>query len=237
MSERLGQMESFARCGFEFKFAVSNALDGHLGVTKPEHRHLFFTKLGINSHDVVDIGTENGGKIEIATRESAGKLIPHCDGIITAEKKLYLALITADCLPIKLMDPGKGVIGLVHAGWRGLKAGIVKTALSKMNQTFGSDPGNVEVRIAPGICRDHYEIKDDVAEEFSQIPGAVRHQNQKIYLDLIGIAKHQMKESGVLLKNITASGICTYENMDYFSHRRYANPGRFMTILGMKALQ
>lgn len=235
MSERINSMEKRQIEGYVFNSAVSTSLDGHLGVSKPAHRHLFFKKIGVDPNMVIDIGTVNGGEVRVATKADAGTVIAGCDGLITAEKNLYIALITADCLPVKLMDFGKGTIGLVHAGWRGLNCEIISSAIDKMRENFGSNPAKIEVEIAPRICVDHYEIQNDLFEMFKPVDGAIKFKDDKLYLDLVAVARHQLIKAGITERNINDSGICTYEHMDYFSNRRHANPGRFMTILGIKS--
>ncbi len=85
------------------------------------------------------------------------------DALLTRQAGVPLAVLVADCVPILLWDPDHGVVGAVHAGWRGTALGIAGVALAEMRERAGTDPGAVKVAIGPAICGDCYEVGPEVA--------------------------------------------------------------------------
>ncbi len=145
------------------------------------------------------------------------------DGFYTEKPLVFLGIKFADCLPIVLMDVKKRIIMSIHAGWRGSYLGISKEAV-KTFVTLGSNPENIIATIGPHICKNCYEVKEDVTSRFPERFSAIR--KGKIYLDLSGINIKQLVESGVKRENIIDLNICTFENRDFFSYRRDKICGR-----------
>ncbi len=158
----------------------------------------------------------HGNKVVIVSNGDDGKAVPGCDGLITNDPKLELAVRTADCLPILVTDK-KGLIhGVIHAGWRGLRKRVIGKTLNLINRKFGIGPSNLRIYIGPHICVFHYEVKGDVAGFFDE---TVIIDNKK-YLDLALVANNQLINLGVLKKNIEINKTCTFESKDHFSYRR-----------------
>ncbi len=101
----------------------------------------------------------------------------------------------ADCVPIMLYDPIRGVVGLVHAGWQGTVKKIAEKAVEKMQSHFGSKPGDILAGIGPSIGPDHYEIQRDVKERFRNAFGdavnpMIIERDNRIWLNLWEANKH-----------------------------------------------
>ena len=88
------------------------------------------------------------------------------DGLITNTPGLLLAIQTADCLPILLVDPVTRAVGAFHAGWRGTLARIVEKGAGEMRRWFGTKPRDLLAAIGPGIHNCCYEIGDEVRQKF-----------------------------------------------------------------------
>lgn len=98
---------------------------------------------------------------------------PGGDALISRARGLLLAIQTADCIPILLVDPRRRFIAAVHAGWRGTLARIAAKAVGRMQMEFGADPEDLLAALGPGIHRCCYEVGPDVVREFAaQHPGA-----------------------------------------------------------------
>jgi polyphenol oxidase len=80
------------------------------------------------------------------------------DGLITSRPQLCLAIYVADCAAVYLADKETRSIGLIHAGKKGARLGVVKKAIGAMEQQFGTDPGNLVMQISPCIRPPHYEV-------------------------------------------------------------------------------
>ena len=94
------------------------------------------------------------------------------DAVITRRSGLLLAVQVADCLPVLIVDKAKRILAAVHAGWRGLLAGVVPRTLAAMQSRYASDPRHCLAVIGPSIGPCCYEVGQDVAMPFEEaFPG------------------------------------------------------------------
>jgi len=160
------------------------------------------------------------------------------DGLITATPGLLLAIQTADCLPVILVDSKKHAVGIFHAGWRGTVHRIVEKGVGEMVRHFGSRPRDLKAAIGPGIQSCCYEVGEEVRTKFESQFGyaaslfreakesdPVREKYpllfltarapghgelpKKIFLDLVEANRRQLLAAGAAPKNIEASPLCT----------------------------
>ncbi|MGA8858647.1 MAG: peptidoglycan editing factor PgeF [Candidatus Sulfotelmatobacter sp.] len=176
------------------------------------------------------------------------------DGLITATPGLLLAIQTADCLPIILVDPKRRAVGVFHAGWRGTMKRILEKGVGEMRRRFGTRPSDLKAAIGPGIhgccyqvgpeIRDQFESqfayaerlfreveeRDPVREKYPMLfltarPPGHSELPKKIFLDLVEANRQQLLAAGVPEKSIDASPLCTSCNPSLlFSYR--AEKGR-----------
>jgi hypothetical protein len=133
------------------------------------------------------------------------------DGQATALRGIAPMVLVADCLPIALA--GEGAAGILHAGWRGLAAGIVGEGVRAVRELGAAGP--LEAVIGPGAGACCYEVGEEVHERFADYgPGARRGRN----LDLKAIARMQLERAGI--DRVTDVERCTICDEDFFSHRR-----------------
>lgn len=191
-------------------FVSSKTSDGNM--MSLEKRKKFFKKIGVNLKNVAEIKQIHGNHIVIVDKLSDPTT--EADGLITNKKGVYLMIKIADCMAISFYDPKHSAIGLTHVGFRGLENKIIKKAVKMMKQKFDTNPKDLKVNISPSIGPCHYRM--DIWKE----------------------AERQLTKFGVLKDNIHNPKICTYEDKEYFSHRRAADTNvedfRFVTILGLK---
>jgi len=132
--------------------------------------------------------------------------LPEADGHIVREPGLAPLVFVADCLPVALYGPGG--LAMVHAGWRGLAAGIVANAAEAVEATSAA--------IGPGIGPCCYEVGDEVLDAFAGFGDGIA---QGRMLDLPEVARRQLARAGV--ENVRSAGLCTScEPELFFSHRR-----------------
>ncbi len=155
--------------------------------------------------------------------------IPEADGIISCECSDVLCVRTADCVPVLLWADNSPMIACVHAGWRGLKKGIVHKAAGCM-QSLGAS--GIHVSIGPCIGPCCYEVGGDVADAFGR--EHLQYKNGSMYLDLTGIARSQALDAGVNRAWIHSIDMCTSCHPDkFFSYRRDgAAAGRNISLIG-----
>lgn len=171
------------------------------------------------------------------------------DGLITNVPGITLAIMTADCFPVLLVDRKNKAVGAFHAGWRGTVRRIAEKGLGIMRHEFGTRPADVWVAIGPGIQQCCYEVGEEVKNQFeSQFSYAeelfreVRNSDAvrekypllfmnmrapghgdlciKLHLDLRAANRWQLLNAGVPRKQITALDRCTAcDTRQFFSHR------------------
>ncbi len=204
------------------KFGLSRKPDGSMKVfadgSTSQNRENFLASNKLNNLVVALVS--NSKNVKIITFADRGKQIPETDGLITALTNLFLSITVADCFPVYLYDPVKQVIGLAHAGWRGIAGGIINNTLSLMVKECGCLPQNILALIGPGIQKHHFEVKEDVVTAFKDYPEQVE-QGNKNFVDLPGIINRQLLNLAINPLNIEVSNECTYCLSDqYFSFRR-----------------
>jgi purine-nucleoside/S-methyl-5'-thioadenosine phosphorylase / adenosine deaminase len=155
---------------------------------------------------------------------------PQCDVLITRSTEKTLMLRFADCTPVLLADPGRGVIGAVHAGWRGSAVRAAGAAVAALGEAFGSNPRDLVVGIGPAIGPCCYEVGDDVATAFEDRPWLFSDRR----LNLWEANRQALIEAGVPTDQIEVAGLCTQcESQRFFSHRANAGQpaGRFAALI------
>ncbi len=155
------------------------------------------------------------------------------DALISDKSEIFLAVKTADCVPILLWDNTLKVCGAVHSGWKGTSLRIAVRAVEAMVQRFGSAPDNISAAIGPCICGDCYEVSQEVVDAIgTDCDGFVNYDTPKPHVDLAKIVKHQLTQAG--LTNISISKECTRCNSDtYWSHRAHGSErGLQLSIVG-----
>ena len=157
-----------------------------------------------------------------------GIVLPDTDGIMTDAKGVLLTSVHADCLPVYLYDAKNGVIGLVHAGWRGTVAGIVPQAIRRMVAVLGAGRDHLKVYIGPGISKCCFEVGPEVASQFLlewgssfSEPVTSEFGEEKYMLDLKDAVRQQVIDCGIPEENIETSPHCTCCEPELFcSYRR-----------------
>jgi len=168
--------------------------------------------------------------------ETLEDAIEDCDALITNIPGIVLSILTADCVPILLYDKEKDVIAAIHAGWKGTESQIALKTVQKMKAVYGCDPKNIIAGIAPSIGSCCYEIGEDVAEHFFNIPESLTAVGDKYMLDLPYINKQQLLKAGLHEEHIQMSEVCTACHVtQFFSYRKEKGcSGRFMSMIGLK---
>jgi len=162
--------------------------------------------------------------------------IQNFDALITNKPNIMLTILTADCVPILLVDPVQNVIAAVHAGWKGTKEQILRKTIKSMQKNFNTLPKDVISGIGPSIGECCYEVDWNVAQHFSEIEDSYLKRGEKYMLNLPYINKHQLLKAGLEEKNIEMSHVCTAcQSETYFSYRKEGGcSGRFISMIGLK---
>lgn len=161
---------------------------------------------------------------------------PEADGLVTARPRQLLTIRTADCVPLLMASDDGKAVGAVHAGWRGVVAGVVPEALRTMAQRCGVPAERVFVAVGPHISVDRFEVGPEVAAAFDEAglsPAVVRDNGHRPHVDLLEAVLLQLDRAGVPNDHIDATDRCTHAHADeFFSHRRDGPPtGRMAAII------
>lgn len=185
------------------------------------NRKNFLQNIGLSADDLVIAGLEHGNSVLIVNTEDRGKITQNCDGLVTNTPGLILGITAADCLPIYFWNKQGTVLGLAHAGWRGVFGQVAREVVEKMVGKCGCKLEDIEVEIGPHILDCHFEIQDDLVEKFADYPGMIGRDDNKKYLSLAGVVEYQLLKLGLLKKNIFITEECTHcLPGKYFSYRR-----------------
>ncbi len=141
---------------------------------------------------------------------------------------LVAGVMTADCVPVLLVDRAGTVAAAVHSGWKGTIADIVGAAV----RTLAVEPSRLLAAIGPCIEVEAFEVGEEVACQFS--PEFVRRDFNKPHVDLVGVVRGQLIAAGVPAGAIRRVGGCTYSDpRRYFSYRRDgAGIGQMLAFVG-----
>jgi len=154
---------------------------------------------------------------------------PDADAYITNEKKLPIAIRTADCVPVFIFDPVRRVIGLAHAGWKGTYKAIAAKTVQKMQEKFSCQPSDLKIILGPSIRQCCYQVGEEFRDYF---PAHVHDRGGHLYADVTGANRDQLLKVGVRPENIQDSEICTCCDKNYFSFRRDgAKAGRMISLM------
>ena len=148
---------------------------------------------------------------------TANNPYPKCDALVTSDSSLILGITSADCLPIIFYDQKNHVIGIAHAGWKGLVKGVVQNTLNKMIN-LGAQKKSIKSVIGPCIRVGSYEVNNDFVKKLKTKyqKFAVRRM-QKIYFNLPKLAKYILLNSNISEVHDTKKN--TFLDKNYFSFR------------------
>ncbi|NOU00043.1 MAG: peptidoglycan editing factor PgeF, partial [Gallionella sp.] len=168
--------------------------------------------------------------IVVANADSASCL-PQADACIATHRSAVCVVMTADCLPILLCDQQGTVVGVVHAGWKGLAAGVIEAAVHAMNVPMQ----NLMAWLGPAISQQAFEVGAEVREAFiaadpQALNAFLAGKNGRWLADLYALARLRLGALGIT--KIFGGDYCTYREPDkFFSYRRDCVTGRMGTFI------
>ena len=202
---------------------------GSLFEAKPED---FVLTQQTHSVNVRHVGREDRGKGIFRERDYTD-----VDALMTDEEGVILSAFSADCVPILFYDKGHRAIASCHSGWRGTHGRILARVIEAMQREFSSKPEEIYIAIGPSICKNCYEVSEDVGEAFLEAFPALREETknaspiervseEKFHIDLWELNRIIALEAFIPPENISISGYCTMERPDLFFSHRYSQGRR-----------
>lgn len=210
-----------------------------------ENRRRAAATLGHEVDDLVIADQVHGNRVAVVGGDDAGRgarstadAIAGTDALVTTSSTIVVAVLVADCVPLVLVDPVAGVLGVVHAGWRGTAAGVAPTTVRTMAE-LGADPGRLVVGIGPAVAPDRYDVGADVADALGAALGDPSPGDPtgpvltpvaagRWRCDLVAANRLALTGLGVPPQNIHALAVTTADP-DLFSHRA-GDGGRFAAL-------
>ncbi len=206
--------------------------------------------LGVERDRMVVSWQTHTTNVRLVTEKDQGKGVIRVrdyrdvDGLICEIPGITLVTFYADCVPLYFVDRKHRAVGLSHSGWRGTVNRMGQVTMDAMKDAFGTCPEDVIACIGPSICKDCFEVGEEVVEEFQKTfrrdqwdhlwnpngkPG-------KYQLDLWKANELILREAGIPGEQITVTNICTRCNHEYlFSHRTCGeNRGNLAAFLGIR---
>jgi polyphenol oxidase len=215
------------------------------------HSDLIRTLNGASSDSRVHTTGRVGRAVPLKDgRVTGASHLPAGDALITSHQGLLLGVLTADCLPILLVDARQRIVAALHCGWRGTARRLAEKAIGRMRMLFGSRPADIRAAIGPGIRPCCYSVGPEVVDEFSSqftysgdlfetrsrplTPIETKHfimvlplrsnfgprSMKEIYLDLALANVRQLQSAGVPQAQIESDAPCTSCHPELFFSHR-----------------
>ncbi len=206
-----------------------------------KNRLLAFEAMGCNPESIFDVWQVHSADAVCA--DAPRKMdTPYqkADIILTDKPEVTLFMRFADCVPILVHDPVKGVIGVSHAGWLGTVRDVAGVTVQTMRERYRSYPSDIIACIGPSIGPDHYEVGEDVIMQAEQTFGVdsdlvLQRYDTSIHFDLWRANRYLLERAGV--SQVELSNICTAcHTDDWFSHRaEKGKTGRFGVLVSLSS--
>lgn len=197
--------------------------------------------MGCAGRRVVQVHQVHGSGVRVVHRDSPSAELdgpdPKADAIVTDDPGVVLAVRVADCCPVLLWAEDGRAVAAVHAGWRGVVAGVVQAACLALRQLAG--PARLHASIGPCIGVESFEVGPEVVAAFDVLFAdaagppvvAARMSSGKAHIDLKAALARQLAGAGV--HAIATDPRCTVRDAEFFSHRRDRGvTGRMIGAIG-----
>jgi len=197
-------------------------------------------KIGCKKKILITLSQHHTNKaIYFKDKKSIKQRLPG-DAMITKVKKVAIAILTADCVPILFYDPKNNVVGCAHSGWKGALNGIIENTVKKFNKVNSKNKDLIVV-VGPCISKNNYEVKNDFYNKFllkdKKNKIFFKKKSSNYFFDLRGFVNKKLSDLNI--KNIENIDVDTYSNSDSFfsyrrsCHKREKNYGRCISVILM----
>ncbi|GAA4285279.1 peptidoglycan editing factor PgeF [Brevibacterium daeguense] len=196
------------------------------------NRSMLATVLGLQADRLSYVSQVHGTDVHEVTVSAGAASLPRetvvADAQLTTTPGVGLVVLVADCTPVLLADVRTGVIAAVHAGRKGMAAGIVHRTVAAMRRAGADD---IRAAIGPAICARCYEVPTEMRAEVAThepVTASVSRKGMPA-LDVPGGVAEQLSAEGVVLEHWDDR--CTFEDAELFSYRRDGTTGRFAGVV------
>ena len=203
------------------------------------NRKKFLTGLNIDYRKLITAKQVHGNNVEYVTGKNIGNgaldyesSVIDADGLITDQRNVPIAILTADCLSVFIYDPIRPAIAVLHAGWRSTEKNISQAGVNRMREKFGSHPEDLQIGFGPSIRACCFEVKMDFKSTFAF---GLLKRDGRVFMDIALINRRQLVDCGVKEENIFDPEFCTFSDDGFFSFRKEATAaGRLISVMMLK---
>ncbi|PCJ60157.1 MAG: polyphenol oxidase [Rhodospirillaceae bacterium] len=207
-----------------------------------ENRRRTMDRLGLPRDGLVTASQVHGTHVHFVTGPFNPARPIEADGLVTKTTGLAIGILTADCAPVLLADPDRGIVGAAHAGWRGAKTGVLEAVLAEMVGQ-GARLAHIQAVIGPCIGQQSYEVAPGFPDPFlAEDPDNARFFQGtpagRFRFDLGAYVEARLRGAGVIKPTrIDADTYC--EPARFFSYRRATHKGEpdYGRVLSAIAIQ
>jgi hypothetical protein len=232
--ERLGVPHAFSTRAGGVSLAPFDSLnlgisrDSHLKDARPnieENYRRLATAIGCTGRARCWASQVHGGDVCEARAGAVFENGIPADALVTDDPDRIISVKYADCVPILLASPGARAVAAVHAGWRGIVAGVLPAAVARLASLAHTAPSALVAAIGPCIARDAFEVGPEVLDAFVKTIGPDaplrRADTGKGFIDLREAVRRQLVSAGLRPDQVDTTDQCTFANRaEFFSHRR-----------------
>ena len=193
---------------------------------------LLATELGLTASALVLTRQQHGSSVTAVDETWQPGHLPTGDALVTARTDVALCVRVADCTPVALADPVRGLAGVVHAGREGLRVGVVAAAVTRLRAMGSAD---LQAWVGPRACGACYEVPGPMRAEVATVAPAAWSTTRQgtAGLDVGAGVVEQLRALDVDVEDLASSDHgCTLENPDLYSYRRQgASSGRSAVVV------
>jgi YfiH family protein len=198
------------------------------------HRDALAAAVGVTGHRLVSMAPVHGNDVgEVGAPQP--EPVPEVDALVTRVPGIALLTVAADCVPVLLGDSDAGVVAVVHAGWRGVRADVVGSTLTSMLD-LGADASRIRAVVGPAVCGQCYDVPRQRYDEVVAVAPAAASvaRGGAPGLDLRAAVVDRLRKAGA---QVTLHGGCTQESADLYSFRRDKLTGRHGGVVALDPAQ
>lgn len=194
-------------------------------------------RVGFAAGELYRVSQVHGGSVLVVDAGDDPRRVIRlqADALVTAAPRHFVAVQTADCVPVLLADPGRRVVAAVHAGWRGADAGVLSSTVDFMSDRFGCRLADVFAAIGPSIGPCCYAVGAEVAGRFKTYADVVQWRAGELFLDLRAVAARQLVAAGIAKERVGVPDLRTCCQPElFYSHRcQGLATGRQLAVIGL----
>lgn len=202
--------------------------------------HLRFAEaVGYAPGNLYEVSQVHGARVEVLEEgvEPLALRAREADAIVSARPNTAVGVRVADCVPVLLAHPRSGAVAAVHAGWRGVVAGVVPSAVGALAAQVGAERSEFLAALGPHIGPDAFEVGHEVAAALQGclpgVEGVVLAREPRPHVSLATAVRAQLVRAGLFDANVEIVEGCTFrESQRFFSFRRDGKrSGRHLAVI------